>query len=243
MTLSVHIQIEQADTAFSMFRVLFGLVPVLLGAGIAFFSTWWFARRAERFRRRGLGYALVMRANEAFNNIKEIERVLTVNLHKVGKVPHLDQKWQVVQIATGFDWKHTISFAPEELAILVDARQHGLINELAELSRLHNILNIMMGEYVVRRENLTRELRAASTPTVDGTQIASLVDNQVTERLKPDIMLIEDLLGQIIEKAVDGAGFAEKVVTKAGPIIKVALKDKKFAMSVQTQTGEPNAGE
>jgi len=129
---------------------LLDIAKITLGAVIGFGTTWWFARRTERVRLRGLGYAMVVRAWEATNSILEIRRVLTQNLAQVGQSPYIQFRWQAVQVPTGFDWHSNIAFQPEELAILADARMHALLNELSELARLHSILHVITEQYSIR---------------------------------------------------------------------------------------------
>lgn len=206
------------------------IAKILVGALIGFGTTWWFARRAERVRLRGLGYAMVVRAWEATNSILEIRRVLTA---KSGQLLKSKYKWQAVQVPTGFDWKSSIVFEPGELAILADARMHALLNELSQLARLHNILNVITEQYAVRRERLTTALREVSETHVDGTTIASGIRTADLAALEPDMMLLEDLLTQLLVKVIEGAEFAKDVSTRLGPAVRKALGDDKFRMRVE----------
>ncbi len=153
-------------------------------------------------------------------------------LLKLGTNEHTTQKWQVVQVPTGFRWDHAVEFTPEELTILANAGRHDLINDLSELANLHNILHVITAEYVRRREALCDKLRELSETHVHGTQIATLISPEAQQKVAPDIMLLEDLVGQLLEKLQDGTEFVRPLLTKLGPAVRDALKDKRFRMSI-----------
>lgn len=110
---------------------------------------------------------------------------------------------------------------------------HGLLNELSELARLHNILHVITEQYSIRREQLTSKLRELSETRVEGTTIASGIRGADLATLEPDIMLLEDLLSQLLAKVIEGSEFAKDVSARLGPAVRDALNDKQFRMRVE----------
>lgn len=232
---------EPDTECLPLLTIISGMAPVILGALIAFATTWWFARKAERDRRLGLGYSLFLRASDAMNSILEIRRVLTLNLRDFASQPAGTYKWQLVQIATGFDWQEKVAFQPDELTILALAKRHDLINDLSEMARLHNILHNVMADYGKRREQLSRELLAISEDaSVLGTTVSSVIPVAAARKLQPDIMLVEDLLEQILEKVESGSVFSKELMKNLGPAIRASLKDKRFRMTMHFEGEAPD---
>ena len=207
--------------------VLADAFPVLLGAFIGFGVSWLFAWRAERDHRLALAYELFFEVQGATENISEIRRVLTINLAKVGS--QFEYNWQAVQIPTGFDWNTRAKLNPAGLALLARAKKFELINELMELVRLHDLLLIITAEYARRQEVLTEKLRAEGETQVIGTTISLAIPKEATAKHAPDIMRVEDLLGQLLERAMEGGDFAQSVTQRLGSELRESLgNDKRF---------------
>lgn len=218
-----------AATAPAPFAWVVDVLKVLLGAAIAFSTTWWFAQRAERARQRGFGYALVFRVGEAVQFVVQMKRMLTRNLAEVGQ-PGVPYKWLAVQVPAAFDWRSRIIFPPEELTIFAQSRQTEMLDRLGELARLHNIILAAAGEYAKRREELTDKLQALTQSRVDtGAKMRSPVTPEVFAQLGPDIAQVESLLEQLLHRIEEGVPFAKKLARDVGPAIQIALSDKKFA--------------
>jgi hypothetical protein len=200
---------------------------IVLGALIGFGVSWFFAWRAERDRQLDNGYSLFFRARDATEGVLALRKAITQNLSPEA-LSGIQYRWQLVQIPTGFIWQQNLAFEPGELSLLAKAGEFDLVNDLSEIARGHNILHIIAGEYAQRRERLTDQLRGRSKTTVQGTQIGSWITREDQEALAPDMMLVDDLLGQLIEKANDIATFSMPVMERLGPKIKEALKDERF---------------
>lgn len=205
---------------------------VLLGALVAFASTWWFSHREERERRRGTGYAIVLRVNEATQTILQIRKMLTKNLGEVGP-PEVPYKWLVAEIPAGFAWRADMSFPPEELAIFARAERNEVLIQLGELARLHNIVISAAAEYAKRRETLQDRFQAASqTEVVVGTQVRSAITAEALAPLRPQIAMVENLLEQLLQRLNEGGEFAVALARKIGPEVRSALKDKRFNLGL-----------
>lgn len=201
--------------------------PVLLGAAIGFGVSWFFAWRAERDRLLSLGYELFFEAQRATETVSELHRVLTKNLSKVG-TPYFQYHWQAVQLPTGFDWSARCHFNAAGLALLASAKKFELINELMELAKLHDLALITTADYARRQEILTEKLRAEAQTNVKGTTVSLFLTAETIKRHEPEIMRVEDLLRQLLEKTIEGAEFAQGVTQRLGPELRDALSDKRF---------------
>lgn len=205
---------------------------IVLGAAIGFSTTWWFARRAEKAKNRGLGYALVFRVADATQFILQMQRMLTRQLSQVGQ-PGVPHKFLVVQVPLAFTWRTPVVFPPEELAILAAALEVDAVTRLGELGRLHNIIHAAAAEYAKRRELLTDKMRALTqTTVVAGTQMNAPLTPAMQIQIAPDIAVVEDLLGQLLVRLEEGKIFAGELASDIGPIVQKALRDKKFRMGV-----------
>jgi hypothetical protein len=209
------------DAAAEMF-------PVILGAVIAFATTWWFALRAERERKLSLGYSLFFKASNVANAIYDIERTVREHwsMEDSGFMPH---RWMRTKIPTGFDWARRAEFEPDQLALLARAGEFELINDLLEMARGHDLLYSITGEYAKRHELLVQEFRRRSrVEGVEGNRVSSSITSEDVAFLQPDIIVVEDLMSQIEAKSGDVAAFARKVSSALGPAIQKALRDKRY---------------
>ncbi|MBI1188461.1 MAG: hypothetical protein GC206_14205 [Alphaproteobacteria bacterium] len=210
---------------------------ILLGAAIAFGTTWFFAWRAEKDRKLGLGYELFFEVQTATETICEIRRVLTANIELVGQ-QHREQHWQSVQIPTGFDWSRRWMPNPAGLAVLASAKKFELINQLMELARLHDLLLIITAEYALRQERLTERLREGASIDVSGSTVGILITQEATARHAPDMLRVEDLVRQLLAKAIDGVPFAQDVAQRLGSELQEALRDRRFRGSLRYEKVE-----
>jgi hypothetical protein len=221
-----------------LFSVISNAGGVLLGAVIAFGTTWYFSIRAERDRKLADAYELFFEVQNATETISEVRRVLTLNLSMLGQ-DHRHMKWQVVQLPTGFDWSVRCQLSPSALAVLATAGKFDLVNELKELAKLHDLLLITTSDFAARQEALTEKLRQDGEATVDGKTVSMLVPDTAVRRHQPEIMRVEDLLEQVLSAASRGGEFAQLVAARLGPELREALKDKRFRGRLVYQTNVP----
>jgi hypothetical protein len=233
----ISININPDDSA-SGWSVLADALPVMLGAAIAFGSTWWFGRRDERAKNRGLGYALVLRVNEATQTVLQLRNMLTKHLTEVGS-PEVPYMWLVAEIPAGFTWRENVVFPPEELAIFARAQRNEVLIKLGELARLHNIVVSAAAEYAKRREALSEKLRALSeTRVLAGTHVRSAITGADKAKIEPDIAVVESLLAQLLLRLDEGALFATRLAREIGPEVRRALDDKEFKLGLTFEEEE-----
>lgn len=203
------------------------LLPVAVGAAIGFLSSWWFAQRADRNRALSLGYSLFFRASAAANAVLDLHKHIA---ERAGSPAFAAArfKWQMMNQPIGFDWHKRVEFAPDELALLAMAQRFGLINDLIELGRGHDLLHIVMGEYSTRRETLTARLLQITDAAVSGKAISMWLSDDDLKPLAPDMMLVDDLLAQLIVKSQDISAHAKVVAEALGPAIREALADSRY---------------
>ncbi len=214
-------------TSEAVLNFVGNMLGVMVGAAIAFATTWLFARRAERDRRLAVGYELFFKAQMAAESVSEIRRVLTQNLDLVGQ-GHYKHNWQVVELPTGFDWDARCELSPEGLAIFSRVGKFEIINELLELGKLHDLLLILTADFARRQENLMEKLLAETDYSVSGTTVAMLITDDTVKKYSPQLMRVEELLKQILAKAVEGANCAQNLMERLGPELRDALGDKRF---------------
>lgn len=201
---------------------------VLVGAAIAFGTSWWFARRAERKTNRALAFSLLFRVGDASQFIVGMRRLLTQNLHlqSKGNYPY---KWMLVQVPVSFDWREHVKFPPEELALLAVSDQTALVTRLGELARLHNILLKSASQYASLREALTTKISGGERlVVVDGTEMKAAVTPETVAKLAPDIAVVEHFLDQLLALLQEGATLSRALSDEVGPALRAAIRDKSF---------------
>ena len=206
---------------------------VLLGAAIAFGTTWWFNSRAARDRKLALGYALLLRAQSAAESIIELDRIMAHNKKVLDYLSGASES-STSALPSGFDWDDRCVFDPEGLAILAVTGRFVRIAELQELARLHDILVIMTADYAVRFERLTARIRMHEADVLSGDKKDQLLAASQKD-LEREGTVVFDLLKQIVEKASSGSVFAKRVMTTLGPEIRAALGDERFRMTIKYQ--------
>ncbi len=216
----------------SIFGVIANMLGVLLGAAIAFGTSWHFAKRRDRDSRLALAYALFFRAGDLVEGVFEVRRVVRSKFSGV-LPPGVEYKWQLIPVPAGFVWQQEVAFEPSELALLAQSGEIELINHLTEIARGHNILHILTGEYARRRDALQKEISQRSQSIVTGTTVFSAMPDEDVRMLAPEMMLVDDLIAQIILKADDLADFARPIMEKLGPQLRLALNDDRFRGRVE----------
>jgi len=174
------------------------IFPVLLGAAMSFAATWIFVLRAERDRKLTDAYALIYGAHAAVESIIALNKVLTATIHRVKDEGVA--RWQAVAIPTGFDWGARCQLNQNAVALLSVKGKFKLVDQLLELSRIHDVLHIMTADFAGRQEALLNRYREIASDAVaqDGKVTWSISDGDL-KKLRPDTMRVEDLVGQILE--------------------------------------------
>jgi hypothetical protein len=203
---------------------LVNLLAVLLGAFLAWITSYAFNRKAEKDHDLALSYSLIFKIHELCERIVRLEAHIIQCLARAQDEDFDGPLWGVILEAIGFG-PEPLAISADELALIARTKDDELVMKLREVEMSHRICFDCYNRIIERKRALSNSglitEAAGETVSFEATQ-------QQVANLAPLFIELEGSARGLVDLSPRASKEAKEVASKLGPKLKTFYKFDHF---------------
>jgi hypothetical protein len=199
-------------------------LAVLLGAFLAWITSYAFNRKAEKDRDLALAYSLIFKIHELCERIVRLEAHVTECLTQARNQNFDGPSWGVILEAIGFG-PEPLSISADELALIARTKDDQLVMKLREVEMGHRICFDCYNRIIERKRLLSN---SGLITEVAGEMVSFEATQQQVANLAPLLIELDSSASGLVDLIPRAAKEAKEVASKLGPKLKAFYKFDHF---------------
>lgn len=203
---------------------LITIASVLVGGGLAFSTSWCFARRIEKDRELSVAYSLMFKVQKFTNNLMQLNQHVAETSKAASEAGVDGPAWARYADIVGFTGLDAVIHA-DELALIAKTKDAQLVMDVRELESAHSIALSAISKIQEMRDELGK---SGLIKKVEGQTVSFEASQEQFANIAPLLINLETLASGTFASLPEMAEHASQTCMKLGPHLKKHYKFRHF---------------